>query len=171
MKTIDTYSWHDIQKICKQLVDKIDEEFDVIVALMRGGAVPAVILANELNIHTVISVSVKQVGQLTGVGEGIGAYKAEKGLVVVPLNDIDLNKKRVLVVDDVLDSGESLKIVLELLGNKGASIVKTAVMQKKTYSKIEPDYYVETKENWLFYPWMSEAEKEEMNHKLAQLTK
>lgn len=170
---IDIYTWDEVDVICKKLTASIDEPFDVIVCIMRGGAVPGVIIANELGIDEVVAIKVVQRGQLKGAppatdtGES-GAYRAEKGVVLVPLNDFDLKGKRVLVVDDVLDSGHSIKTALKEIWKQMPADVKLAVMQKKTYSKIEPDYCVETKTNWLFYPWMSLRELEEMKKSLAR---
>ena len=75
---------------------------------------------------------------------------------------------RVLVVDDVLDSGESAKQVLDEVRARGASVVKMATLQIKSYSSFHPDYYVEERFNWLFYPWMSAAEYKSMQDRLAR---
>ena len=134
---------------------------------MRGGAVPGAILANELGIELMLGMKVIQHGQVSGVGKGDRAYTAERGTVVVPLNDISLSGKRVLVVDDVLDSGESAQLVLNEVRKRDAAMVKLATMQIKTYSRFKADYYVEEKTNWLFYPWMSARELSSMRARLA----
>lgn len=167
MSKIDCYSWAEISKICEQLVKKINEPFDVIVCVLRGGAIPGVIIANELGIDEVLGIKVAQKGQITGTGKGAGSYKAEEAVVQIPLNEFPLEGKRILIVDDVLDSGESLKTVVNLIEKRNPENVKVAVMQVKTYSEFKPDYFVEEKENWLFYPWMSKKELEEMREKMA----
>lgn len=167
MREIDIYTWSDIDAICKKLAATIEGHFDIVVCILRGGAIPGVIIANELNIQEVLAIKVIQKGQVSGAGQGNGAYEPDKGVILVPLNDTDLEGRRVLVVDDVLDSGESAKLVLEEVGKRKPAIVKLAVMQKKSYSKIEPDFYVEVKSNWLFYPWMSSRELEEMKERLS----
>lgn len=166
MTKIDYYNWSEIDIICRKLVKKIKEPFDVIVCILRGGAIPGVIIANELDIHQVLTIKALQKGQVTDAGKEKVAYKAKKGEVLVPLNKFNLKGKRILVVDDVLDSGESLKIVLDLIKKRKPKTLKVAVMQMKTYSKIKPDYYVEVKKNWLFYPWMSQRELKLMKRKL-----
>jgi uncharacterized protein len=167
MPDIDTYTWQEIDVICRQLAAQINEVFDVVVCVLRGGAIPGVILANYLDIDQVLAIKVMQRGQIRGAGLGNGAYEADRGVVVVPLNSVDLEGKRVLVVDDVLDSGESMRVVLHEVARHKPAVVKLAVMQKKDYSAIEPDFYVEVKRNWLFYPWMSERELEQMKRALA----
>jgi uncharacterized protein len=164
---IDCYNWEEIDILCRRLSSMIVEPFDAIVCILRGGAVPGTILANELGIDLVTGIKVIQNGQVSGVRSGGGAYNAERGIVSVPLNDINLAGARVLVVDDVLDSGESAQLVLDLVRRRGPSVVKLATLQVKTYSLFRPDYFVEEKTNWLFYPWMSRRELESMEGRLA----
>jgi hypoxanthine phosphoribosyltransferase len=78
-----------------------------------------------------------------------------------------LIEKRVLLVDDVLDSGETALAAIELLRGREPAVLKFATMQVKTYSQFKPDFFVEEKSNWLFYPWMSEGEFQAMNRRLA----
>lgn len=165
--TIDCYSWAEVDQLCRRLAAAIDEPFDALVCVLRGGAVPGVILANELDIDLVLGIKVVQRGQQTGAGAGDGAYAAETGVVLVPLNGVDLHGRRVLVVDDVLDSGESLRTVVDEVRRAGAAVVKVATMQVKTYSSFTPDWYVEERTNWLFYPWMSAREMAQMEARLA----
>lgn len=167
MPDIDFYNWREIDLICRQLAAMIEEPFDTIVCVLRGGAIPGVILANHLAIDEVLAIKVVQGGQLRGAGMGSGAYEADQGVVAVPLNAVALEGKRVLVVDDVLDSGESMRVVLREVERHKPALVKLAVMQKKDYSGIEPDFYVEVKRNWLFYPWMSDRELQQMEQALA----
>ncbi len=167
MAKVDIYNWDDIDLLCQRLAGMIKEPFDIIVCILRGGAIPGVILANALNIDRVATIKVVQNGQVTGVGTGAGAYAAETGTILIPLNDIDLAEKRVLVVDDVLDSGESARRVLMEIRNRGAALVKLATLQVKTYSSFEPDYFVEKTFNWIFYPWMSSRELVAMKERIA----
>ncbi|MGW2373252.1 MULTISPECIES: phosphoribosyltransferase [Kitasatospora] len=166
MAEIDIYTWADIDALCARLAASIHEPFDVVVCVLRGGAVPGVILANALGIDLVLGIKVEQRGQLTGAGQGGGAYRAEKAAVVVPLNGVDLRGRRVLVVDDVLDSGESVRLVVDTIVEAGAAVAKVATLQVKAYSPMRPDYYVEERTNWLFYPWMSGRELQEMEARL-----
>lgn len=165
---IDRYSWNDIDNLCKQLAANINEPFDVVVCILRGGAIPGAILANELGIELMMGMKVIQKGQETGVSDAVPAYTAEEAAIMIPLNAYNLENKRVLVVDDVLDSGESAKVVLNEIRARGVSTVKLATMQVKTYSQFKPDYFVEEKTNWLFYPWMSARELKQMEDRLSK---
>ncbi|AYZ64906.1 phosphoribosyltransferase [Burkholderia multivorans] len=167
MKKIDRYSWETVDLLARRLAWSIKEPFDAMVCVLRGGAVPGAILANELGIDLMMGMKVVQNGQTSGVGKVGMAYEAEKAEIRVPLNDVSLAGKRVLVVDDVLDSGETAALVVDEVRRRGALAVKLATLQVKTYSRFKPDYFVEETTNWIFYPWMSERELGEMERKIA----
>ena len=61
--------------------------------------------------------------------------------------------RRVLVVDDVADSGKSLKLVKEHLAEQGASDVKICAIYYKPWSILLPDYYARKTEAWIIFPW------------------
>jgi len=167
MKTIDRYSWSDVDRLVRQLARQIDKPFDVIVCILRGGAIPGVILANELGIDTVIGLKIVQQGQTSAATADLVPYRGLEAIVTVPLNPVSLRDKRVLLVDDVLDSGETALAALREIRELGPSTVEFATMQVKTYSSFKPHFFVEERENWLFYPWMSEREFEQMTARLA----
>lgn len=172
MATIDRVSWAEIERLSRQLASQIEEKFDTIVCLLRGGAIPGVIIANELGIDSVLGVKVQQKGQESAVLNTSSStdsrpYQGLAGSILVPLNDFSLKGRRVLVVDDVLDSGESARLIMEEIKKQGPRIVKLATLHIKSYSSFKSDYYCEVKTNWLFYPWMSASELNQM-HKLLE---
>ncbi|WP_419690075.1 phosphoribosyltransferase [Burkholderia theae] len=169
MKQIDRYSWETVDILARRLASRIQEPFDAMVCVLRGGAVPGAILANELGIDLMMGMKIVQNGQTSGAAKVGVAYEAEKAEIRVPLNDVSLIGKRVLVVDDVLDSGETAALVLDEVRRRGAAVVKLATLQIKTYSRFKPDYFVEETTNWIFYPWMSEREFGEMEARLLAL--
>ncbi|TLN15337.1 phosphoribosyltransferase [bacterium] len=65
---------------------------------------------------------------------------------------VPVTGKRVLVVDDVADSGRSLKLVKECLFAKGASEVKIACAYYKPWSVIKPDFYSRETSSWVIFP-------------------
>jgi len=173
MATIDHISWAEVDTLSRQLAARIDEKFDTIVCILRGGATPGVIIANELEIDCLLGVKVQQQGQeiavLNATASGDSApYQGVKGRVLVPLNDFPLKDRRVLVVDDVLDSGESARLIMEELRKQGPRSLKLATLHIKSYSTFKSDYYCEVKTNWLFYPWMSSTELRKMHERLEQ---
>jgi len=59
----------------------------------------------------------------------------------------------VLVVDDVADTGRSLKLVKEHVVQGGARVVKVATLFQKPWSALKPDYFEKETENWVVFPW------------------
>jgi len=144
------YSWEDIQRLCKVLAKKIKDSGykpDVIVAIARGGWIPARILCDFLNVKELYSVKSEH--------WGIVATPDERARITQPLN-VNLEGKNVLVVDDVADTGETIELVAEHVRSLNPKEVKTAVIDyKKPTSKYVPDFYAaEMKEwRWIVYPW------------------
>jgi hypoxanthine phosphoribosyltransferase len=73
--------------------------------------------------------------------------------VVRSMGDVDIRGRRVLVVDDVADYGDSMLAVKELMEARGVAAVRTATLHVKPWSKIIPDYYVAETDAWIIYPW------------------
>ncbi len=95
---------------------------DYIVGVSRGGWAPGRVLSDLLeNAHTV---NIK-IEFYVGIGK-----TARKPVVTQPLAE-DISKKKVLVVDDVADTGESLKVALAHVVEKGAAGIKTATVYYK----------------------------------------
>jgi len=61
--------------------------------------------------------------------------------------------KIVLLVDDVADTGESLRAAYECLKAKGARQVETAVLHVKPWRKFHPSFFVRETDAWVVYPW------------------
>jgi len=65
----------------------------------------------------------------------------------------DVEGRRVLVVDDVSDQGDSLLALVDLLRRDGAADVRTATVHFKPWSKLRPDFFVVETDSWIIYPW------------------
>ena len=62
-------------------------------------------------------------------------------------------EKKVLIVDDVADTGKSLKLVKEHVMQQGAKEARTATMYYKPWSLVNPDYYEKETRLWIVFPW------------------
>lgn len=120
---------------------------DVVVAIARGGLVPAGALAYALETKAMGTLNVEF---YRGVGETL------PDPVVLPpaLDPAELTGKRVLVVDDVADSGRTLLLVLDLVRQHGAD-VRSAVVYAKPTSIVEPTYRWRDTDRWILFPWSS----------------
>ena len=145
-------NWDTAVEYCEQLAHKIDFKPDVIVGISRGGLVPARILSDILNNK---NLAVLGIIFYKGVGARTKSPQITQDLTK------DLKGKKVLVVDDVSDTGKSLIVAKDYIANKGASEIKVATLHYKPHSKFKPDYYIRTTDAWIVYPWeRHEVERE-----------
>jgi hypothetical protein len=142
-------SWNRTYQWARQLAINIGAtgfKPDVIVAIARGGYVPARILCDFLNIYKLASIRI--------VHYGAGGRKKKSARLASPLN-VDVRGLRVLVVDDLIDTGLTLRIAQDHIRSCGAAEVKSATLLYKKVAVIEPDYYIRKviKWRWIIFPW------------------
>ncbi|MBD3210918.1 phosphoribosyltransferase [Candidatus Micrarchaeota archaeon] len=146
-------SWNAVTKYCEELAEKTSPfRPDMIIGISRGGIVPARILSDVLGI--------KKLGII-----GVAFYRkaGKKGMEpeITQHLDMEIAGKRVLLVDDVSDTGNSLVFVKRRLEKKRPKEVKTATLHYKPHSVLKPDYFIGTTEAWIVYPWeRHEVERE-----------
>lgn len=148
------YNCSEIEDLCYRLARKIKRSgfrFDVIIGICRGGWIPARYLADLLD-DVKCMASIK-----TEFYSGIG--KTKQFRITQPVST-NVNKKVVLLVDDVADSGITLRETVKHLMKKGAKVVKTACLHYKPRSLFKPDFYIRKTDAWIVYPW---TEKEIVN--------
>ena len=138
--------WNDVYNGCLELSEKIKKSGfkpDIIVGVARGGWIPARILSDLLCNTYVASMRVEF---YKGVAE------TAKEPVISQQISTSVTGKRVLVVDDVADTGESLTVVRRDLLKRKASDVKIATLHYKPKSVLQPDFYVQETSAWIVYP-------------------
>jgi hypoxanthine phosphoribosyltransferase len=117
---------------------------DYIVGVSRGGWAPGRILSDLLDNNHTINIKIEF---YIGIGK-----TARKPIVTQPLTE-DVSNKTVLLVDDVSDTGESLKVALDHVLEKGAAGVKTATVFYKPHSIFKPDFFADSTSDWIIFPW------------------
>lgn len=134
---------------------------DIVIAVARGGLLPAGALAYALGIKAMGTLNVEF---YTGVGQTL-----PEPVVLPPLMDTSaLPGRRVLVVDDVADSGKTLDLVMKLIRDQGlpadvdgdgvaseriAVDARSAVLFTKPQSIIAPTYAWKATDKWIAFPW------------------
>jgi hypoxanthine phosphoribosyltransferase len=119
---------------------------DLVVAVSRGGFTPARVLCDALGIFNLTSIRVVHYRK--------AATKEQAAYVEYPLC-IPVADLRVLVVDDVNDSGDTLQVARAHIESLGPAEVRTGVLLEKLTSPIRADYAADaiTEWRWLIYPW------------------
>ncbi|NII50377.1 phosphoribosyltransferase [Frigoribacterium endophyticum] len=118
---------------------------DVIVAVARGGLVLAGSIAYALDTKMCGSINVE-------FYTGVDARLPEPVLLPPTLDAPSLAGKRVLVVDDVSDSGRTLALVRDLLAEV-ADEVRTVCLYSKPQTILEPDFVWKRTAQWITFPW------------------
>lgn len=135
------------RELAQQVADS-QWQADVVVAIARGGLIPAGAVAYALGVKAMAATNVEF---YTGIGEVL-----TEPVFLPPLMDVNsLAGKRVLVVDDVADSGRTLLKVLESLrtGPSAVAEVRTATLYHKPRSVIVPEYIWLSTDKWIVFPW------------------
>jgi hypoxanthine phosphoribosyltransferase len=118
---------------------------DFVIAIARGGLLPAGALAYAIGTKSCGSLNVEFYSD-------IDATLPEPVILPPMLDNTPLIGKNVLLVDDVADSGRTLALVVDLLERVGVT-VKTATLYSKPRSVIEPDYFWRKTDRWIVFPW------------------
>jgi len=145
---IEVLSLANIQHLSRQLAGQIRAAHyrpDVVIAIARGGFVPARLLCDFLDIYNLTCIR---------IAHYTGTDIHEQARLSIPLN-IDIRGMTVLLVDDVDDTGDTLQLALEHLESFAPATIRTAVLHHKNVSRIVPEYFaVEVREwRWITYPW------------------
>jgi hypoxanthine phosphoribosyltransferase len=142
-------SWADVERRCRRLASRIRASGfspDLIIAIGRGGYVPARLLCDNLHIMALTSIKVEHYLA--------GANRQREALIRYPLK-ADIHGLRVLLVDDVNDTGDTLALAVQHLQSFQPAAIRTAVMHQKSSTSIQADYCARRiiKWRWLVYPW------------------
>jgi uncharacterized protein len=141
----ETLGWLEFGDAARHIaVDVIASGFipDVVVAITRGGLIPAGAIAYALGI--------KSCGALN-VASARG--RPVELVVLAPwLNDSRPRSQRVLLVDDVADSGHGLSTAVDMLRQSGVD-VRSACLYSKPRTVLEPDYVWRRTTAWVTFPW------------------
>ena len=128
---------------------------DVVVSVVRGGLIPARILVDLLEAPQFVTLQIEHY-------MGIGAAR-DMPTLKQPIS-APVTGRKILVVDDIADTGKSLRLAVAHLTQQGAKQIKTATLYYKACSVLVPDFYGRQTRNWVVFPW----ETKETLRKLQQ---
>ena len=143
------YPYEEFKDDLKILTGKIDQSFDSILGIARGGLSMAQLLGEYYDLREVYSINT------------IGYEDTHKNESVEIFNIPELkSSKKVLIVDDIVDSGDTLVEVLAVLQSRYPSVtfITASIFYKKT-AKITPTWYVKEPKGWIDFFWSVDLKK------------
>jgi hypoxanthine phosphoribosyltransferase len=147
----ENLTWDLYHQACRSLAQRIaDDDFvpDIILGIARGGLFAAASLGYALGVKNLFVMNVEF---YTGVDS-----RLEMPVVLPPvLNAVDLSGARVLVADDVADTGATLQLVKDFCADHVAD-VRCAVIYEKPRSEVHCEYVWKFTDDWINFPWSVE---------------
>jgi hypoxanthine phosphoribosyltransferase len=131
---------------------------NIIIGIAKGGTIPTRILSDLMEISQTTNIQIKSYRTI--------AEPEIEPLITQRLTTSITNKK-VLLVDDIADSGKTLKAAKMYLQEHKAKDIKIATLYAKPTSEIEPDFYEKKTSKWVVFPW----EMKETLRKIIQKSK
>ena len=148
---VQPISWEDFHGICKGLALAVSAyQPEIILAVGRGGYYPGTLLAHLLQVEIYPVRLSRRVNDIV-------KFKKPRWLVRPPQA---VKGKRVLVVDEICSTGETLRMVKESAAARGAIAVRSAVLYAHTWGAGTPDYTGLVSDSLLLNPWDREVLKD-----------
>jgi hypothetical protein len=142
-----TVSWDELDRLVGVLAGQVGTDYDLVLAITRGGLVPAGMLAYRLDLREILVA-------------GVEFYRSGGGTHDAPIfghfPDADLLRgKRILVVDEVWETGETMAAVFERVRAAGGQPRSAVIHYKPGRSRValEPDFHAALAHGWVTYPY------------------
>ncbi len=140
-------SWDQLHRDARALAWRLDGKgpdngaWKAIVGITRGGMVPAAIVARELNVRVIDTISVKGYNHQT---------QSDPVVIKAPQADLMGDGTGILIVDDLVDSGRTLELVRKLYPK-----AHFATVYAKPKGREQVDTYITevSQDTWIFFPW------------------
>jgi uncharacterized protein len=147
----ENLTYEEFGRSVRELAQTIaDDEYepDIVLSIARGGVFVAGGLAYALDCKNIHLVNVEF---YTGVGTTL-----EMPVMLAPVpNRIDFSEKKILIADDVADTGRTLKLVRDFCVGSVAE-VRSAVIYEKSQSLVKCEYVWKRTDEWINFPWSVE---------------
>lgn len=155
--------WAEIQKNCDQLsniIQKVNEKYDCIVSIGRGGMIPSRLVSEKLNIKEIHIINAYSYTDINKQGD----------IHTIPFDFSILENKNILIIDDVCTTGRTIteiqKLICENVDNFLISIVTLYYNSNLIISEdsdiVIPNLYAEkytANDTWLVFPWEDDADR------------
>ena len=140
-------SWDQIHRDSRALAWRLDGKgpdngaWKAVIAITRGGMAPAMIVARELDIRTVDTISIKSYD-----------HQKQSDAVVLKAPDMDImgDGEGVLIIDDLVDTGKTLEVVREMFPK---AHIATVYAKPKGRPMVQTFITEVSQDTWIFFPW------------------
>lgn len=139
-------SWKLFEGLAEKLYKRLEmERFDIIVCINRGGLVLGRMLSDRFD---------KPLGVISAIAYKRGKAKSKRIVFDKKVSLIGKLKGRILLVDDLVGSGKTVKAVSSYLKKiPKVKKVRTAVLFRKPSTKFEPDFFAAQSSKWIVFPY------------------
>ena len=145
-------SWDQLHRDARALAWRLQGEgpddgaWRAVVAITRGGMAPAMIVARELDIRTVDTISVKSYHS----GGGKADQRRDAEVLKSPDAEMMGDGEGILIVDDLVDTGKTLELVRSLYPK-----ARIATVYAKPMGRPQVDTFITevSQDTWIFFPW------------------
>jgi hypoxanthine phosphoribosyltransferase len=145
-------TWHDLGEGSRQLAELVHRDGyrpDIVLSIARGGLLVGGAIAYALDVKNTFTMNVEF---YTGIDE-----RLEMPMLLPPVPDlVDFHEQRVLIADDVADTGATLALVKGFCEGKVAE-VRCAVLYEKQRSTVHCEYVWRRTDRWIDFPWSTQA--------------
>jgi len=148
----EVMTWDDLGYGARDLAELVHAdgyEPDMILAIARGGLLVAGALSYALGVKNTFTMNVEF---YTGIDQ-----RLEMPMILPPVPDlVDFSETRVLIADDVADTGATLVLVKDFLATRVAE-TRCAVFYEKPRSTVQCEYVWRRTDRWIDFPWSVRA--------------
>ena len=141
-------SWPELHRdtrvLCHALIQK--GPFKGIIAVARGGMIPAALVARELEIRLVDTICASSYEDMEGTGEGAQIMRSEVKL----LKGVDHDGEGYLLIDDLVDTGNTARIIRKLLPKAYFATLYAKPMGREIVDLCVKEF---SQDKWIYFPW------------------
>ena len=140
-------TWDEVHALAGQCADEVSGRTfkpDCVIGITMGGVIPAAMIAEQFKTRNFITISAESY------------HNKEQGeLKITYLPTIDLAGKKILLVDEIADSGATMKKIVEILQKeyKPKEIVTVALVVNSDNCTFRPDVFATEVREWVHFPW------------------
>ncbi len=145
-------TWNDLGDGARELAEQVHHDGyrpDIVLSIARGGLLVGGAISYALDVKNTFTMNVEF---YTGIDE-----RLEMPMLLPPVPDlVDFHEQRVLIADDVADTGATLALVKDFCEGKVAE-VRCAVLYEKQRSMVSCEYVWRRTDRWIDFPWSTRA--------------